>query len=185
VIKILVLGIGNTLLGDEGAGVHAIRRLQECLVESEGVELLDGGTLGFMLAGPIAEADGMIVIDAAQLNSLPGTVALFQGPEMERFLAGPKRSVHEVSLIDLLTAAQLTDSLPARRALVGIQPASLDWSETLSEPVARAVPLACEMVAGLIAEWHTTPHELQPVVDRSPSGHTTPGETRRNSLGGA
>ncbi len=170
VTKILVLGIGNTLLGDEGAGVHAVRHLRGCLAESKNVELLDGGTLGFMLAGPIAEADGMIVIDAAQLDSLPGTVAVLQGAEMERFLGGPRRSVHEVSLIDLLTAARLTDSLPARRALVGIQPASLDWNETLSEPVARAVPLACEMVAGLIAEWRGAEAPLSGETDRSPLG---------------
>ena len=70
--KTLVLGLGNTLLGDEGAGVYAIRALQDRHAGLADVEFLDGGTLSFTLAGPIEEAGNLIVIDAAQLQDRPG-----------------------------------------------------------------------------------------------------------------
>src|SRR5512135_912004 len=101
--KTLVLGIGNTLLQDEGAGVHAVRMLEQHTVGRDDIELLDGGTLSFTLAGAIEEAEQLIVIDAAQLNSAPGTTHVFEGEQMDAFVGGSrKRSVHEVSLIDLL-----------------------------------------------------------------------------------
>ena len=71
----LILGIGNTLLSDEGVGVHALRYLAEHHRLPPQVELLDGGTLSFTLAGPIARADGLIVVDAARLDAEPGAAS--------------------------------------------------------------------------------------------------------------
>ena len=154
--KTLVLGIGNTLLGDEGAGVYAVRALaagQEVLQDQD-IEFLDGGTLSFTLAAPIEEADQLIVIDAAQLRADAGTVRVFEGAEMDAFLgADRKRSVHEVGLIDLMSIARLTDSLPARRALIGIQPQYVDWAEQPTAAVAAAIPKACEEAVSLIRRW--------------------------------
>ncbi len=157
-MKTLILGLGNTLLGDEGVGVHIIHRLQQKSSVNAGdlrnVELLDGGTLSFVLAGPIEEADELIVIDAAQLDSDPGTVRIFNGADMDEFILSKKnRSVHEVSLSDLLIIAHLSDQLPQRRALIGIQPERIDWSDTLSDSVAKAVPSACELVRETLCQW--------------------------------
>ncbi len=150
----LILGLGNTLLGDEGVGVHVVRHLQDMGPDLEGVKLLDGGTLSFVLAGPIEEAENLIVIDAAQLDCVPGTVRLFEGEDMDRFvLSGRHSSVHEVSLSDLLVIAHLSDRLPRRRALIGVQPAIVDWSDTLTEPVASAMVVACDLVQGLLTRW--------------------------------
>jgi hydrogenase maturation protease len=152
--KTLVLGLGNTLLGDEGAGVYAVRALQQRHPELEDVEFLDGGTLSFTLAGPIEEAGNLIVIDAAQLKQPPGAVRVFEGEEMDRFLGGNRKSsVHEVSLMDLMVIAHLAEALPARRALIGIQPEYLDWSDAPTDAVARAIPLACDMAVDLIGRW--------------------------------
>jgi hydrogenase maturation protease len=152
--KTLVLGLGNTLLSDEGAGVHAVRALSERYPELQNVELLDGGTLSFTLAGPIESADHLVVIDAANLHAAPGTVRVFVDDEMDRYLgAHNKRSVHEVSLIDLLVIARLTERLPRRRALIGIQPASLDWGDHPTREVADALPQVCDMTVDLIREW--------------------------------
>ena len=147
----LILGLGNTLLGDEGVGVHVVRHLQDMGPALEGVKLLDGGTLSFILAGPIEEAENLIVIDAAQLDCAPGTVRLFEGEDMDRFvLSGRHSSVHEVSLSDLLVIAHLSGRLPRRRALIGVQPELIDWSDTLTEPVANAIAVACDLVQGLL-----------------------------------
>ena len=152
--KTLVLGLGNTLLGDEGAGVYAVRSLQERHEDLTDVEFLDGGTLSFTLAGPIEEADNLIVIDATQLKAQPGTVRVFEGEDMDRFLGSHRKSsVHEVSLMDLMTIATLAESLPARRALIGIQPEYLDWSDAPTDAVARAIPAACDLAMTLITRW--------------------------------
>jgi len=152
--RIVVLGIGNTLLQDEGVGVHAMRQLQQQCGEIAGVEFIDGGTLSFGLAGPIAGADGLIVMDAAELEHSPGTIRLFVDEEMDRFLgANRKCSVHEVGLLDLLAVACLTDSLPPKRALIGIQPQQMDWGDTPCVAVAAAIPAACAMARNLIEEW--------------------------------
>lgn len=152
--KTLVLGIGNTLLTDEGVGVHVLNRLQSDCGDYAGVEWLDGGTLSFTLANPIADNDNLLVIDAASFGAQAGEVRLFVGEAMDDFLnAAGKRSVHEVGLIDLLSIARLTDTLPQRRALIGIQPQELGWGEAPSAAVAAVIPRACDMAKKLLQEW--------------------------------
>lgn len=152
--KIMVLGIGNTLLQDEGAGIHAMRQLQMESASFAGVEFMDGGTLSFTLAGPIGDVDCLLVIDAAELGGQPGTVEVFAGSEMDRFLGSNRKcSVHEVSLLDLLAVTHLTDSLPPQRALIGIQPEVLDWGELPSAAVELALPIACAKARELIRRW--------------------------------
>lgn len=150
----LILGIGNTLLSDEGAGVHAIRHLQENYPELDDVSLIDGGTLSFTLAVPLQAADALIVIDAAELKSVPGSVAVFEGEAMDAYLnSGKRRSVHEVGLVDLMAIARLSDRLPSRRALIGIQPEKLEWGETPSDAVAAAIPEVCRRTTDLLERW--------------------------------
>ena len=116
--KTLVLGLGNTLLGDEGAGVYVVRALQARYANRADVEFVDGGTLSFTLAGPIEEAENLIVIDATQLQQQPGTVRVYEGEDMDRFLgSNRKSSVHEVSLMDLMAMAHLAEALRAAPSL--------------------------------------------------------------------
>jgi hydrogenase maturation protease len=154
-MNILVLGIGNTLLSDEGVGIHVVNAL---LAAPEGprkdVEYLDGGTLSFTLAGPIQDADALIVVDAAQLNAAAGALQVFLGEDMDRFLnANQKSSVHEVGLTDLRSIAILAGHWPERRALLGIQPQKLDWGEQPTDSVAATIPLACNRINSLIDGW--------------------------------
>lgn len=151
-----MLGVGNTLLADEGAGVHAVRALAQARSDAaalDDVALIDAGTLSFSLAALIEDAAQLICIDAAELGEAPGTVRVFEDPEMDRFLGRPRRSPHQVGLLDLLAIAHLGGHLPARRALVGIQPQRVDWGETPTAQVAAAIPRACDLVRALIARW--------------------------------
>jgi len=158
----LILGLGNTLLGDEGVGVKTVSYLQNTQPVLQTVEMLDGGTLSFILAGPVEDADNLIVIDAAQLNSAPGTVHLFEGQEMDQFVMRNKHnSVHEVSLSDLLVIAHLSGQLPQRRALIGIQPERIDWSDTLSDSVTQSVPVASDLVHELLMRWRQELREVE------------------------
>jgi hydrogenase maturation protease len=152
--NVLVLGLGNTLLSDEGAGVHVIRYLQEQFPDLPGVEYLDGGTLSFTLSEPIENAAALIVVDAAELGAEAGTVRSYENREMDDFVGGNrKRSVHEVSLLDLLAVAYLTERLPERRALVGIQPSLVDWGDQPTQPVAAAIPAAGRRILDIIEGW--------------------------------
>ncbi len=157
-MKALVLGIGNTLLQDEGVGVHVVQALREgayaTVAGLESIDYLDGGTLSFTMAGPIAEADALIVIDAAQLQAPPGTLRVLEGSDMDAFVNGNRKaSVHEVGLTDLMAIARLTDRWPARRALIAIQPERVDWGETCTPRVAAAIPEACRRAREILERW--------------------------------
>jgi hydrogenase maturation protease len=153
--KTLILGIGNVLLQDEGAGVHAIRLLADLAAQRDDIELMDGGTLSFALAGAIEGAARLIVIDTAQYDGEPGTTKVFVGEQMDTFIGNNRKcSVHEVSLIDLMAIALLTGQLPQQRALIGIQPQTIAWGDTPSPPVVDAIQLSCDQALQLVEEWH-------------------------------
>jgi hydrogenase maturation protease len=152
----LVLGLGNVLLSDDGAGVKLVERLRSEL-GADAANFVDGGTLSFSLLSYIESTDSMLVVDAAELEAVPGTVSLFEGIAMDRFLASVRRrTVHEVGLIDLLDMARLQGCLPSRRALLCIQPSRIEWSETLSAPVAQALPAAGWQAQALLQRWRIT-----------------------------
>src|SRR4030065_943266 len=90
-MRTLVLGIGNTLLTDEGVGVHVLQALAPELGNGPGVTLLDGGPLSFTLAGPIEDADALIVVDAANIKSKPGEWALLKGGARDGLLMGKRK----------------------------------------------------------------------------------------------
>jgi len=153
--KTLVLGIGNTLLTDEGIGVHVLNTLKHSVhPEVRSAELMDGGTLSFTLAGAIEDCQQFIVIDAAELKSRPGTVRVFEDADMDEFITnGNKRSVHEVSLVDLMSISLLGDRLPGKRALVGIQPDILDWGDKPTDAVSASVPFAVQQIESILDRW--------------------------------
>ena len=161
--RTLVLGIGNTLLSDEGSGIHLLRHLQQQDASHEEVTYLDGGTLSFTLAADIEDTDNLIVLDAAHLDEEAGAIRCLTGQDMDNFLGTSKRSVHEVGLLDLLDIARLTDSLPQRRALIGIQPAFMGWGEQPSAAVRAALPRAAQQVRKLISDWHQPAHPTDPL----------------------
>lgn len=152
-MRTLILGIGNTLLTDEGVGVYVVRHLAASHAGEPDLTFLDGGTLSFTLAGDIADHEGLIVIDAARLDAPPGTVRCFEGEQMDRYLGRAQMSVHEVGLSDLMDMARLSDTAPRRRALIGIQPASLDLGAEPSSVVAAAVPVAARTALDLAQRW--------------------------------
>ena len=153
--RTLVLGIGNTLLSDEGLGIHLLEYLRKRHSDLPGITWLDGGTLSFTLAPLIEEHENLIVLDAAQLNKSPGTISLLAGEEMDAFIGHGKRSVHEVGLMDLMSIVKLAGHLPKNRALIGVQPKSLEWGEAPSEELQAALPDVCEKALHLIKEWQT------------------------------
>jgi hydrogenase maturation protease len=152
-MKTLILGIGNILLSDEGIGVHTLNYLQTHYGHLNDINYVDGGTLSFTLAPAIEEAHHLIVIDAARLQAEAGTIQTFIDTQMDDFLSTPQRSVHEISLIDLLTIVRLTERLPQKRALIGIQPQKLNWGDVPSPKVAQSIPQAATVAIQLLKKW--------------------------------
>jgi hydrogenase maturation protease len=153
-----VLGIGNTLMSDDGVGIHVIHHLQGLQagwhLHDGDIEILDGGTLGFLLVDRLSEADGMVVVDAANLGEAAGTVRVMDDAEVDRFLNdSPSLSVHEVGLVDLLQMMTLSGQAPRRRALVGIQPETIGWGTEMSPAVAAGIPAAAHAVTRVLAQW--------------------------------
>ena len=149
----LVLGLGNVLLRDDGTGVRLTMSLQMAM-GSHAATFIDGGTMSFSLLPYVEATDAMLVIDAADLREPPGTIGLYEGAEMDRFLRILRpRTVHEIGLIDLMDMARLQGCLPKQRALLCLQPDRIDWGEELSSSVAAALPEAQRRAAGLLQRW--------------------------------
>ena len=154
-MSVVVLGIGNTLLTDEGVGIHALQLLRDELGEDTQLTLLDGGTLSFSLVPLVTEAKALIVIDAAHLGLAPGTVRRFTGTRLDRLVRGGIRTAHEVGLKELLDMARLAGRLPRLRALVAVEPHSLDWGTTLSPEVGAALPQVSALVRSTAQRWQS------------------------------
>lgn len=157
--RALVLGVGNQLMRDDAAGPLVVRRLLRARtdrakdIDREPVRFRDGGTIGLSLLPEIEDADAFVAVDAARFDAEPGTVRVFEGDAMDRQLGGRKRSAHEVALADLMAAAALAGRLPARRALVAVQPQSVDLGLEPTPPVADAIERMCDEVDGLLRRW--------------------------------
>ena len=160
----LILGIGNTLLSDEGAGIHALNILQSLYSNTPELNFLDGGTLSFTLAVWIEDCSNLIVLDAAELNSTPGTVKTFIGDEMDGFLGKAKRTPHEVGLLDLMDIARITENLPKNRALIGIQPEKMSWGMMPTEQVQKSLDDVVHEASKLISLWNNINVNQQNIV---------------------
>jgi len=156
----LILGIGNTLLCDEGAGIHALNLFQLYHPALPNLSYVDGGTLSFTLAAYIEDCDNLLIFDAAELHAPAGTVKAMVGEEMDVFLGAARRSPHEVGLLDLFDIARLTESLPVNRALIGIQPLSIEWGMSPTDPVERALARAVGEAEDLLVRWNQLPTKV-------------------------
>ena len=149
--SILVLGIGNVLMCDDGAGVHAARGFEA--FDDEDLRVVDGGTLGLSLLTEVESCAALIVFDAARYGAPPGAVRTFAGDAMDLQLSGKKQTAHEVALFDLLATAELIGRKPARRALIGVEPGRVDWGLEPTPEVALAIPEMRRAARDLLETW--------------------------------
>jgi len=151
-VGILVLGLGNLLMGDDALGVHAVRRLQERFVFPEKVRLLDGGTLGLDLLPQLEGVGRLLIVDALEMQREPGTIVRLSGEEVPRAFAG-KLSVHQMGLQDLLAVAELQGHLPPEIVVWGVQIATIELGLQLSAAVGQALEQVVDAVAAELAAW--------------------------------
>lgn len=149
---IAVVGIGNSLLTDDGAGIHALERFADNNADDD-VICIDGGTVGLALLDRLSNLDGLVVLDAMKLGKNPGSVTVLTGEAMDAHLRNQHGSVHEVGLSDLMDALRLRGDLPERRALIGIEPEDMGWGTWPTPAVAASLPDASGEARSLLRRW--------------------------------
>ena len=151
--SILVMGVGNSLMQDDAVGTHVTDALRASPDTPSDLDIIDGGTIGLSLLPQIEDADAVIIVDAAEIKAEPGTIRLFRDEEIDRQLSGKRRTVHEVALVDMFSAAAIRGRMPARRVLVAVQPECTEWGVDLTPRVQAAVPRACAAILEMVAQW--------------------------------
>ena len=144
--RVLILGIGNILLRDEGIGVRAVEALQQQALPDD-VELADGGTAGADLVNLVADRPKLIVVDSVDGEGPPGTIYRMNPDDL---LAGPPAmSLHEFGLTDMLTMAAQMQCAPKEVVILGVKPQSMEPGLEMTEPVRNALP---KLVSIVLAE---------------------------------
>jgi hydrogenase maturation protease len=146
--RILVLGVGNILLHDEGVGVRVIEQLQARYLFSSNVELMDGGTLGLRLLDPIAKADFVIVVDAVQNGQPPGTLYRLPAEALNARVTF-KNSLHQLDLLETLAYAEILGNRPGA-VIIGVEPQDISpWGMEMTDVVRSRIP---EMIEAVLKE---------------------------------
>ncbi|MBQ4567813.1 MAG: HyaD/HybD family hydrogenase maturation endopeptidase [Desulfovibrio sp.] len=146
--RILVLGVGNILLRDEGFGVRALEYLQEHYTWPENVRLMDGGTQGLMLMSELQECDMVIVLDVVLGPEAPGTIYLLEGEDLRKSLSF-RDSMHQTDLVDTLISCELAGHRP-EAVVIGLQP--FDYKTMQVELTPQAQALLPEFCRKAVAE---------------------------------
>ncbi len=142
--KVLILGVGNILLSDDGFGVHLINSLADTPFPPN-VQVLEAGTVSHQLIPLFRELDHLIIIDVVEAGDTPGSLFRFS-PEDLQFTKEQMVSLHQISLIDVLTMAELTGGKP-KTVIIGVQPKDVStWSLELTEPVKAVIPKVKELI---------------------------------------
>ena len=135
---ILILGIGNILLKDEGVGVRVIEAMAQMALPPD-VEAIDGGTGGADLLDIIANRRKLIVIDAADADVEPGTVLKLGADDLAN-QSKESISLHEFGLAETLFAAAQLKCLPKEVVIFGVKPFEVGYGTELTPPIAAIIP---------------------------------------------
>lgn len=146
--KTVVLGIGNTLLSDEGVGVHVIEALEKAFLLPPDVEVIDGGTCAMEMLEQLENLDLLVVVDCVRSGSPPATHVVIKGDAVPVFFK-TKLSPHQIGLSDVLASLEFTGKAPKATVIVGIEPASMALGMEPTPAVAARIP---ELVDLTVAE---------------------------------
>jgi hydrogenase maturation protease len=145
-MRAVVLGIGNTILTDEAAGVRAVELLEKAYTVPDNVLVIDGGTSGMEMIEDLSNLDFLIVIDVVKTGAAPGTVVKIAGDEIPVFFRR-KLSPHQIALPDVLASLELLDTMPKEIVVLGVEPISLELGMEMTVTVAERIPVLVKMAA--------------------------------------
>ncbi len=167
-IDVLVLGLGNILLGDDGLGAAALARVERDYRIPAGVRLEDGGTLGLSLLGLLTDSNHVILVDAVRTDGPPGTLVRLDGSDVIDAVR-ERLSPHQVGVADLLDAARLIDSYPTEVTLLGLVPETIDLAVARSSAVDGGLD---ELVSAIVLEVQSFGYKM--VREPEASGRPRP-----------
>jgi hydrogenase maturation protease len=150
--KIVILGVGNLLLSDEGVGVHVADELMKMDLPP-GVSVVEGGTDGFRLLNVITEADRVIIIDAVKGGAEPGSIYRFDIDEVRNCPPGFRTSVHQIGILEVIDLSGLIGKTP-RTAVIGIEPKSLEMGMELTPEIKSKIPRIIELIFEELKKYH-------------------------------
>jgi hydrogenase maturation protease len=159
-IDVLVLGLGNVLCGDDGAGIVAVHRIRRELVMPAGVRVVDGGTLGLDLLALVAASDRVILVDAVRGDGPPGTHVRLAGDDVAPAVY-ERLSVHQIGVADVLAGAALCDRYPSEVVIVGIVPATTELMLGCTPAVADELPHLVDRVIGELRRMGVEPRKRE------------------------
>ena len=143
--NILVIGMGNVLMQDEGIGVRAVEELESRYELPTHVRVMDGGTTGMELFEPMRVADCLIIADAVNFDRPPGSLVRIADEEINAFFQ-TKLSNHQLGLSDLLALLNLKNEKPQRVAIIGMVPYGLENRLGLSKQAAGGLDAMVDML---------------------------------------
>lgn len=147
-MKVVVLGVGNVILADEGVGVRVVEAFERDYVVPEGVVVIDAGTSGMEMLEDMSDLDFLLVVDAIAAGKAPGELVQLRGDEVPVFFRR-NLSPHGIGLSDVLASLEFLGAEPKETVILGVQPTSLDLSTELTPTIAARVP---ELVAQVVDE---------------------------------
>ena len=150
--SIVVLGVGNILLTDEGLGVHVVEDLKANYTFTPQISMIDGGTMGMELLTYMRGMKKILLIDAVNGGEAPGTIYEFPHRELEQYFTD-HISVHEVGMQDILRIRAIQENPLEDAIVIGVEPESLDVGFEPSAPVQKALPEVKERVLRVLREW--------------------------------
>ena len=153
--SIVLLGVGNILLTDEGFGVHVVNQLREDYVFNPPITILDGGTMGMELLTYMRGMTKLLLVDAINGGDAPGTVSEFPHEEMHTYFT-EAISVHEVGMQDILRIRALQEDPLEDAVVIGVEPESLELGLTLSDATQAAVEDVKARVLSVLSNWNVT-----------------------------
>lgn len=150
--SIILLGVGNILLTDEGLGVHVVNEMRKEYTFSPEIGIIDGGTMGMELLSYMRGMKKLLLVDAVNGGEEPGTVYEFPHRDMETYFTD-HISVHEVGMQDILRIRALQDNPLEDAMVIGVEPESLDIGLAVSDTVKNVLPDVKQRVIGVLKTW--------------------------------
>ena len=149
---IKIIGIGNTLMTDDGVGVFTVQELARRFEFPENVELIDGGTKGIELLPYLEGSSKLLFIDAVNFGEYPGYIGEIDKDRVAEYFQ-TKLSVHQIALPDMLGAGMFLGSLPEDIYLIGIQPKSIELGYGLSPVISEKLDSFIERIIEKLNSW--------------------------------
>ncbi len=162
-MRISVLGMGNVLMGDDGAGPHALAVFSAQYQVPEEVMVLDIGTPGLDLVPHLTGVDALLLVDTVRSDAAPGTIRVYDKATLLRAKLPPRLSPHDPAVGQCLAMLEIAGSGPREVLLIGIVPENTGFGVGLSRPVQDAVPAVVERIAeelrarGVVVERRSIP----------------------------